>query len=611
MTAGTLSREGRLFGGRLDSPLHRCGAVLLLAAVSGPFWNVILVPLPTVSLTVGRGLILLAALLLVLHVRRAPRPLPRVPRAVWLLLAVLALLLVWTVANVLTWGCRCAGEIAGLSELIALVALAAFVAALEPRLRPLLVLAIIAGASLTALMAVAGIDGLSAGAQTPSDHSRLSGPHGNPNLLGFAIGFGVPAAIAVWSAWPGEIQKIVLALAIALLCIVLLLTFSRGALLSVAVGTMLVLVLAQPRASRARRRTITAVVVTGLAAALVYPLFVEQRRESTSSSLGAQLRAQDRSGWDASTQGLIPGPPTQMTNPAPDVLEVRAAGPGRGVSRRLLRAGRGDFYELRFEARAVSGVQPLRFGLQDNMLGNGPAVRAVVLGGEWQPLSVRWEPTADSPSPRFFIWAPVAGPGFQIRDVSTVAGSPGTMPRTTTISPVLAGNRFGDLGTLQARADARDVRSRSVGIELALQAFASEPFRGIGWGTFTEYSTANSQFTGLPTHNEYLRFLAELGLVGTGLLALAGLIVASTFWRRRLDPLGLALLGMLVTGAAGLVFVNGLVAPAVAAPLGFAAAMACARAGPRDEAAAAEASELWPAPVASRPDPAPRVAAHV
>lgn len=576
------------------SAFRRSGAALLLIALSGPFWNVILVPLPGVSLTVGRALIMLAAGLLALDLRRAPRPLPRVARAVWLLLGVLALLWTWTVANALVWGCRCAGDIAGFSELLAVVALAVLAGTFEPRLRPLLVLAIIAGAILAALLTIAGIDGLSAGAANPAAGvSRLAGPYGNPNYLAFAIGSAIPAAVVVLRLWRGH-ERAVLAAGVALLAVVLLLTYSRGGLLAVALGAVVVLVLAQRRGSRAQWGTIAAVAVVAAGAGALYPVFVEQRRESTSPGLAENLRALDRSGWDGIPQGLIPGGPTQMRNPAPDVLAVGADGPGQGVSRALPRANRGSSYELRFEARAVAGTQPLRFGLEDNVRGNGPAIGATTLGSAWRALRVRWVPAARSTYARLYIWAPAAGPGFQIRDVATTAQAPGKAPVTTMISAALAGNRLGELKARQVGTDARDVRSREVGVELALEAFASQPARGIGWGRFPEYSAANSAFRGLPTHNEYLRFLAELGIVGAGLLVLVGGIVASSFWRRRLDAMSLALLGMLVTGAIGLVFVNGLVAAAVTLPLGLAAALACARAGPRELAVSQEASALWP-----------------
>jgi len=589
MTATALPRARRQPDAVFEDACRRSGAVLLLTALSGPFWNVIVLPLPGVSLTVGRALIALGAITLVLDLRRAPRPLPRVQRAVWLLLGLLALLWIWAVANALVWGCRCAGEIAGLSELLALVALAAFAATFEPRLRPLLVLAIIAGAVLAALLTLAGVDGLSAGTQNPSpDAGRLAGPYGNPNLLAFAIGFAIPAGIAALWMWKGR-ERVVIGFALALLGVVLLLTFSRGGLLSVAVGAVLVLVLVQRRGSRAQWLTAAAILLAGGAAAVAYPKFVELRRESTSPRLEAQLRSLDRSGWEGVSQGLIPGAPTQMRNPHRGVLEIRVDGPGRGISRALPRAAPGDAYELRFEARAVSGGQRLRFGLEDNVRGNGPAVGVASLGSGWRPLRVRWEPTGESPDARLYIWAPVAGSPFEIRSVRTVAQRAGGAAVTTPISTALADSRFGELKAVQARRDARDIESREVGIDLALKAFASQPARGIGWGRFTQYSTAHSAFRGLPTHNEYLRFLAELGIVGAGLLALVGLVVASTFWRRRLDAMSLALLGMLVTGAVGLVFVNGLVAAAVAAPLGFAAALACARAGPREVAGAAEA----------------------
>jgi 4-amino-4-deoxy-L-arabinose transferase-like glycosyltransferase len=594
---------------------RRSGAVVLLAALAGPSWNVIVLPLPGASLTVGRGLIALAALLLVLDLRRAEQPLPRVPGAVWLLLGGLALLWVWIVANALLWGCRCSGEIAGFSELIALVALAALIGTFAPRLRPMLVLAIIGGAAIVALMTLVGIEGLSAGTQSTSPRAgRLAGPYGNPNFLAFAIGLAIPAAIVTLGLWRGR-GRVLLACAVVLLSVELLLTFSRSGLLAVAVGSALVLVLMQRRGSAARWLTIAAVVVAGVAGAVAYPVFAEQRRESASAQLEARLRALDRSGWNAGAQGLIPRGPARMRNAQPRVLEVRGDRAGVGISRRLPVANAGDVYDLRLQARAVAGQQALRFGLEDNLQGNGPSIRTTTLGNRWQRLSVRWVPTRKSANASLYIWTPRPGAGFQVRDVATVVQRPGRAPDATAISTVLSGSRFGELKAEQARIDARDINSREVGIDLALDAFKSQPVRGIGWGTFPDYSSANSKFRGLPTHNEYLRFLAELGVPGAALLALIGLVVASTFWRRRLDAMSVALLGMLVTGAVVLAFANGLVVPAVAAPLGFAAALACARAGAREDAELAEMSDAWrPGGGASPPrprwpDPAPIAAA--
>ncbi|MGH2942954.1 MAG: hypothetical protein ACRDLN_09325, partial [Solirubrobacteraceae bacterium] len=146
MTAATLSLPQELPAPVAGSAFRRSGATLIAAAFGGPFWNVIVVPLPGVSVTIGRALVVLAAVLLALDLERAPRPLPRVARAVWWLLGVLALLWTWTVASALVWGCRCTGDLAGFSELLAIVVLAAFAATFEPRLRPALLLAVIGGA---------------------------------------------------------------------------------------------------------------------------------------------------------------------------------------------------------------------------------------------------------------------------------------------------------------------------------------------------------------------------------------------------------------------------------------------------------------------------------
>ena len=249
-------------------------------------------------------------------------------------------------------------------------------------------------------------------------------------------------------------------------------------------------------------------------------------------------------------------------------------------------------------------------------MGNGPAVRATTLARSMAVADVRWESTGPRRIAAVLHLGADRGP--RLPDPPRQHGRPAcraSAGHDDDLDPARRQRRKPE--GRQARIDARDIRSREVGVDLAFEAFASQPARGIGWGRFPEYSTANSAFSGLPTHNEYLRFLAELGILGVGLLVLAGLVVASTFWRRPLDAMSLALLGMLVAGAVGLVFVNGLVAAAIAVPLGFAAALACARAGPREVAVLAEASDWWRAGRgggASRPrwpDPARIAAAAV
>lgn len=69
--------------------------------------------------------------------------------------------------------------------------------------------------------------------------------------------------------WKGR-ERFVIGFALALLGVVLLLTFSRGGLLSVAVGAVLVLV--QRRGSRAQWLTAAAILLAGGAAAVAYPI---------------------------------------------------------------------------------------------------------------------------------------------------------------------------------------------------------------------------------------------------------------------------------------------------------------------------------------------------
>lgn len=581
------------------SMYRRSGAVILLAAITGPVWKVILVPLPGVSLTVGRAIILLAALLLVLDVRRAAPPRPTVPREVWLLVLGLTALGAWIVASASIWGCGCANEVAGYTEIAAVAALAAFVATFEPRLGPWMALAVLIGATSSALLALGGLQGLTEGAENQATvQGRVAGPYGNPNSLAFALAFGIPVALIGFRLY-GGLVRIVFGAAAALTVLALILSFSRGGLLAMAVGASVVLVLSQPARSRARRSTVLALMAVAALGALSYPLFVDSRRDAT-TGVDPTLRAQDVNGWDARQQGLVPAGPAGMVNPTPGVLEVRPDRVGQGVSRAVGRAILGRAYELRFEARSRGATtQGLRFGLQDNIRANGPEIGHAQLSTDWRPLSVEWRPTGNSPDARAYLWADSTNAAFQLRKIEISRAQPGNAPTTLSLGANLGGSVFDQLqGARGEKKEARDIASRSAGLDLALEAFAAKPIYGIGWGDFPEYADDRAGFGPLPTHNEYLRFLAELGLVGAALLAALVLTIALALRRRRRDPLGLALLGIMVIGAVGMLFLNGLVASSIAMPLAIAAAASCARAA-RPSTGALEGVPPWPSERAS------------
>ncbi len=576
------------------SAYRRSGTAILLTAIAGPVWNVIVLPIPEVSLTIGRLLIALSALLLVIDLFGASGPRPAVPRAVWLLLTALGALWAWTAVNLMVWGCRCAGEFAGLSELLAIAALAAFVATFEPRLRPAMIIAVVAGASLSAALTLGGVKGLTEGARDQATiQGRLAGPYGNSNYLGFTLAFAVPALLAAYRLYTVRV-RLLLCAALGLVGLVLLLTFSRGSLIAALGGAAVVLVLQRPR-GRERWRMVGGLGITLAVAALAYPVFSDLRRDVTTPELDTTLRALDLSGWDGRSQGLISSGPSTLTNPSPGVLEVQLSQPRQGVSRRIGTATAGGDYELRFEARTVAGPQRLKIGLQDNVLGSGAPSRTVALDEQWRALRISWSPTGDSPDARFYISGAATTADFQIRDVVARLHPPGGRPLRKPLSVRLQGSDYARLEAGLRKAEKRDIASRLAGVQLSWEAFTSQPIRGIGWGRFNELAGTRTEFGRLPTHNEYLRFLAELGAVGMLTLLFVVAVIAAAVRRARCDALGLALLGMLITGGIGLLFINGLVASSVAIPLAFAAAAACARSGQRISPPAGEASSWWPA----------------
>ena len=230
---------------------RRSGTVLLLIPVAAPVWGV---GLGFSGLTVGRALILLGAALLALDCFLAPRTAVRLPRVVCLVIAGIAALWLWIVINAETWGCgTCGGDLYGATELAALFALAVLICTLEPKLRFALVLAVVAGGTLEAVLALAGVHGFTSGTMdTSSVQGRLAGTFGNPNELGIALAFSVPAVLAALPVVPRR-WRAPLVLALLVISVALVLTLSRSALIAAAAGGAIVLVLLQPAGSLRRR----------------------------------------------------------------------------------------------------------------------------------------------------------------------------------------------------------------------------------------------------------------------------------------------------------------------------------------------------------------------
>jgi peptidoglycan/LPS O-acetylase OafA/YrhL len=581
---------------------RRSGAVILLMALAAPVWGLELRP----GVTVGRALILLAVALLALDWTLAPRPRAGLPRAVWLLILSIAALWVWTVANAETWGCgSCGGQLAGFSELAALCVVAAVVCTLAPALRSAVVLAVLAGGTIEAALALAGVGGLTAStADTSVVQGRLAGTFGNPNELGLALAFTVPAGLAALRVQPARWRPAIIG-ALALVVVALMLTLSRSGILAAAAGGAVVLVLAQPPRSRGRRRVIAGLLAASVVVGIGYPLFTALRQHAETRPVDPALRGFDINGWGRGQYGLVEVGGAGLTNPAAGELGVRTSRAGQGTSHGIGVDREGGTYEVTFEARAASGSTPITYALENGESPVGTVARQSVLSPRWRRLHIRWQPARFSEYARFYVWSSAPSSGFVLRNVTVSGGLPGAPMPTRVIHTRLEGSLYAALVARQRGQQQRDIDSRLFAAGRSFSAFATEPLRGIGWGRFVDYSAAHGDYGQLPTHDEYLRFLAELGAIGALLLALLGAAVLRAEWKGARDELGLALAAMLATGALGLVFINGLVTPTVMMPLAFAAAAACARAGVRAPAITREAAPWWPTYFGPRPAPVP------
>jgi hypothetical protein len=310
----------------------------------------------------------------------------------------------------------------------------------------------------------------------------------------------------------------------------------------------------------------------------------------------AQLyRSLDHSGWDATAQGFISGQAAHMSNDAArNMLLVQSNVPRTGVSHRFGTADPDFTYTLSFSARSTRRTTArLRFALEDNFERNGPVWTESSIGRSWRRYSLSWRPSARSPDARLYVWQPEAPVAFAIRDVRIVARSGGgERSRTHHIGVRLLGSGYTaeqrQLREITGASERYYVESRSRGARLALSAFADEPIHGIGWERFTSLSLRRLPFGPLPTHDEYLRFLAELGIGGLVLLLVLG---GAAFAALRSQPPGrlrTATTGALTGAAVSLLFINGLVVPSaglwVVVVCCVAVAGAAARRAPADGA---------------------------
>jgi O-antigen ligase len=191
-----------------------------------------------------------------------------------------------------------------------------------------------------------------------------------------------------------------------------------------------------------------------------------------------------------------------------------------------------------------------------------------------------WTPTARSSNARFYVWEPHAQRPLRVRSVRIVTVGRHGRQSVHTISTRLLGSDYPleqqRLTAITGADERYYFESRWKGAKLAVTAFVHHPLRGLGWEQFPVLSNRKLPFGPLPTHDEYLRFAAETGILGLLLLlAVAGCAIAGVR-RMPFETTRVALAGTLLAGGVSFVFVNGAVAPGAGAWVGVAAAAAVA-----------------------------------
>src|SRR6202043_3666184 len=179
-------------------------------------------------------------------------------------------------------------------------------------------------------------------------------------------------------------------------------------------------------------------------------------------------------------------------------------------------------YLLTFLASSpVKGVE-FAYGLEDNLLGSDPATRIALLTPAPRRFAVSWTPSGEAPHARAYIWLPLGGKvtvshiGFE----QSIQEGPRLLP-TQLLGPA---NIF-------AASESHFVHSREDAAHLAFDLFIEKPLTGIGWQQFTSYSATRLHYGQLASHNEYMRYAAELGLPGLFFLFLIIVTVTASALR--------------------------------------------------------------------------------
>jgi hypothetical protein len=193
-----------------------------------------------------------------------------------------------------------------------------------------------------------------------------------------------------------------------------------------------------------------------------------------------------------------------------------------------------------------------------------------VASADWRTYSLDWRPSRLARHARAYFWLGADG-AFELRSLALSRAKTGGRAAPATPLRPSGGGASGQ--RVLARAERGFVRARVGALRLAIDAFTAHPLRGIGWERFPTYAARRSGVGPIATHDEYLRFAAELGVPGVAVLVLLGISVLWALvkvWTRELAP---ALAGTLLAAAICLGFANLLETPD--ASLAIATAAAC------------------------------------
>ena len=465
-----------------------------------------------------------------------------------------------------TNGCQCGGASTAVMELAVWAFLVGIVVLVAPRSAPVLLAATALGCFVAGAAALAGVHA-SATEMAPGS-LRLAGAYGNSNFLAATQALGLPIAVAAFVQCRRAIVRIV-ALAVGLtLTIALLLTYSRSGLIAAAGATATtILLLATPRRRLALGAGMTA--AAALVVLVLYPTYATHRTHADFAGQIALAGETDLTGWRRGSTGLIRNGPSELINAGPKVLRVTATRPGEGASVRLGSAAGSVALHLRFQARAAPPVR-LGFGLEDNLIAADPASASALVSARWRTYKLTWRPSSSVFHARAYFWVPAIG-AFELRRPATWTTDPRHLKRLPTrlLGP-------GDLNHRLQHAEAAYINSREGAARIAVDAFLAHPFVGIGWERFPAYADTRSGVGAIATHNEYLQFAAELGILGVLAIVLLAVAAGWAALDVRTSRLGPALIGVLVAGGIALAFGNFLEVPSVVLPLATAAATAVA-----------------------------------